>query len=357
MEKLISLENTASIISNKAFQRLAEKTQVVFPKNGREETVQNRLTHSYQVASAAAITKEALKIPGVNIDYKYSLFNTCLLHDIGHPPFGHAGATLLDQRFKDLGLKEGFSDNNNNFVVIQKNQIKICDYTVASLIKYPEKLYPSQQEELSRKLECAIRSDIIHFEKHVKIYEQPVRTLTCEIMDEADRNTYVCSDLADCFSLGLEDCSSLEKLLETDMFFSQDIKSFLILAITAVKTHSKSMIKKAFNELSILLNKNYFLGNNLSLESINPELILLREELFEIEKAIFIESEEVIYQRDKHNGFFNEYIDWVLQGNYPSKTYLKIIEKTKGTYQLRALRDMIGETTDWYVINFNQKNK
>ena len=357
MEKMLSLENTASIISNKAFQRLAEKTQVVFPKNGREETVQNRLTHSYQVANSAKITEEALKIPGVDIDYKHALFNTCLLHDIGHPPFGHEGATLLDQRIKELGLKEGFSDNNNNFVVIQKNQIPICDYTVASLIKYPEKLYPSQEEELSRKLELAIRSDIMHFEKHVKIYEQPVRTLTCEIMDEADRNTYVCSDLADCFSLGLEDYSSLEELLEADMFFSQDIKSFLVLAITAVKTRSKSMIKKAFNELNILLNKNYFLGDNLYLQPINQELILLREELFKIEKAIFIESEEVISQREEHIGYLNEYIDWIIEGNYPSKTYRKIIERTKGADQLRAIRDMIGETTDWYVINFHKKNK
>ena len=119
-----SLINTSNIISNKAFQRLAEKTQVVFPKNGRKETVQNRLTHSYQVTNSAKIIENNITIPGKDIDYQHSLFNTCLLHDIGHPPFGHEGASYLDKKFKKLGLEEGFSDNNNNFVNIEKKTNK-----------------------------------------------------------------------------------------------------------------------------------------------------------------------------------------------------------------------------------------
>jgi len=342
---------TMGIISNKAFQRLAEKTQVVFPKNGRIETVQNRLTHSYEVATSAELMVQSLNIPGLLVDYKKSLKNTCLLHDIGHPPFGHEGATLLDNIMKEKGLKEGFSDNNNNFVVIDKNQIEISDYTLASLIKYPEKLY-SSQENLLRLLNLAIKEDLRYFEKDIKIYEIPQRTIACEVMDEADRNSYVCSDLTDCFSLKLGNEKSFEKLLEEKDFFSNEINEFLILAINAIKTHNKSMIKRSFNQLKILLNQNYYLGDNLKLVPLNEELIELREELFKIEEDIFIHNKEVVDQRIEHMDYLQRYIDWVFEGNYPSKTYKKLIEDSKGEQQLFYIRNMIAETTDWYVINF-----
>jgi len=173
ISKIQSLEITTSIITNKAFQRLAEKTQVIIPKNGREETVQNRLTHSYQVANSAKIISETINLPTLNIDYQNSLFNTCLLHDIGHPPFGHEGAKILNETFSKLGIKEGFSDNNNNFKVINKNQIKVNDYTLASLIKYPNKLYESDKEFLLYILEKSINEDIEYFSKYFNINEKP----------------------------------------------------------------------------------------------------------------------------------------------------------------------------------------
>jgi len=356
MDKIHSLENTASIISNKAFLRLAEKTQVVFPKNGRVETVQNRLTHSYEVANSAHITEEAIRLPGLEIDYRFALHNTCLLHDCGHPPFGHEGAKLLDKRFKALGLKEGFSDNNNNFIVIEKNQIPISDYTKASLIKYPEKLYENQKDSLKRLLNLAIESDIRHFEKSVKIYKRPERTVACEIMDEVDRNCYVSSDLADCFSLGLSNEEPIIKIIEEDKFFSQEIREFLLIVSEAIKNKDKSLIKRTFNSLKVMLSKNYYLGDNLKLVPINEELIEVREALFKIETDIFIHSEEVLSQREEHLEYLNNYIDWVLEGNYPSRTYKKKIELAKTeTEKLQCIRNMIGETTDWYVVNFNNK--
>jgi len=354
MDNIQALTYTAGIMSNKAFLRLAEKTQVVFPQNGRIETVQNRLTHSFEVGNSARMAALSLDLPGIKVDYQHALYNTCLLHDPGHPSFGHEGTSLLDRRFKALGLEEGFCDNNNNFVVIEKNQIEVCDYTVASIIKYPENLYPSQKDELIRKLDIAIAQDIRQFEKTLKIFERPTRTIACEVMDEVDRNSYVTSDLADCFSLKLGNSNSLSELLESNQFTDNKIIEFLIIAINAIDRHDKTLIKKVFNDLKVRLNLNYYLGDNIQLIAENTELIELREFLFKIEKELFIDSESVVKQRVEHMAYLNNYIDWVLEGNYPSSTYKRLIENSSSEVErLRAIRDMIGETTDWYVINHN----
>ncbi len=348
---MLSLDKRSGIEANKVYQRLTEKTQVAFPKNGRLETVKNRLTHSYEVGTSALMIANSI---GNYIDYKESIFNVCLLHDIGHPPFGHEGQKIIDKRFKELGLEEGFSDNNNNFVVIEKNQIMLDDYDIASILKYPEKLYPYQKQSLLRILNSAIDEDIAHFEKSVKIFSRPKRTVACEIMDEADRNSYVCSDLADCYSLQWADEKELAELLEQNKFYSYDINEFLILAVNAVKSRNKAMIKKAFNDLKNKFNKNYFLGDDISLQYKNEELNLLREELFKIEHKVFIHSKEILEQREEHLVVLDKYISYVLDNEfYPSSTYKDKISKVKHEKdKLRLIRDMIGETTDWYVTNF-----
>lgn len=351
---MLELEKRSGIESNKVVQRLAEKTQVAFPKNGRIETVKNRLTHSYEVGTSALMMAESI---GHNVDYKKSIYNVCLLHDIGHPPFGHEGSKVLNKKFKELGVSEGFSDNNNNFVMIQKNQILIDDYDLASIVKYPEKLYPYQKPSLQRILDNSIEEDIQYFEKSVKIYNRPTRTIACEIMDEADRNSYVCSDLADCYSLKWADAEEMAKLRDSNLFYDYEINEFLTLASSAIEAHNKSLIKKAFNGIKNKFNQNYYLGDDLSLKFKNEELYLLREELFKIEHKSFILSKEILEQREFNLAKLSAYVDYVLANEfYPSSTYKSRIEKQKDEKEkLRLIRDMIAESTDWYVINFSEK--
>ena len=48
----------------------------------------------------------------------------------------------MDSYFKAKGVPEGFCDNNNTLSVIEKNDIVLSAHTIASVIKYPERLYP-----------------------------------------------------------------------------------------------------------------------------------------------------------------------------------------------------------------------
>ena len=77
------------IIHSRAFRRLEDKTQV-FP-SGYSDHFRNRLTHTIEVAQVSRTVAAAL---GLNTDLTEAL---ALVHDIGHPPFAHAGEEELDR--------------------------------------------------------------------------------------------------------------------------------------------------------------------------------------------------------------------------------------------------------------------
>lgn len=88
------------IIHSIAFRRLRHKTQVFVAPDGDHYRV--RLTHSLEVAQIGRTIARAL---GLDEDLTEAL---CLAHDIGHPPFGHAGEDALEQAMEAFG---GFDHN------------------------------------------------------------------------------------------------------------------------------------------------------------------------------------------------------------------------------------------------------
>ncbi len=88
------------IIHSIAFRRLRHKTQVFVSPDGDHFRV--RLTHSLEVAQIGRTTARTL---GLNEDLTEAL---CLAHDIGHPPFGHAGEDALEAALDQQG---GFDHN------------------------------------------------------------------------------------------------------------------------------------------------------------------------------------------------------------------------------------------------------
>lgn len=90
------------IIHSTGFRRLRYKTQVFLAPEGDHYRV--RLTHSLEVAQIGRTVARAL---GLNEDLTEAL---CLAHDIGHPPFGHAGEAALKAALADCG---GFDHNGH----------------------------------------------------------------------------------------------------------------------------------------------------------------------------------------------------------------------------------------------------
>jgi len=97
------------IVHSVAFRRLRHKTQVFVAPDGDHFRV--RLTHSIEVAQIGRTIARAL---GLNEDLTEAL---CLAHDIGHPPFGHAGEDALKQAMAGAG---GFDHNANTLRVLTR---------------------------------------------------------------------------------------------------------------------------------------------------------------------------------------------------------------------------------------------
>ena len=97
------------IIHSIAFRRLRHKTQVFVAPDGDHYRV--RLTHSLEVAQIGRTLARAL---GLNEDLTETL---CLAHDLGHPPFGHAGEDALQEAMADAG---GFDHNAHSVRLVTR---------------------------------------------------------------------------------------------------------------------------------------------------------------------------------------------------------------------------------------------
>lgn len=105
------------IIHSAAYRRLAGKTQVFTGEMG--DYHRTRLTHTQEVASIARSLGRALRL---NEDLIEAL---ALAHDIGHPPFGHAGEDTLDEC---LAAEGGFNHNRQALRIVEQLETRYADF-------------------------------------------------------------------------------------------------------------------------------------------------------------------------------------------------------------------------------------
>jgi dGTPase len=95
------------VIHTNAFRRLEYKTQVFVNTEG--DHYRTRLTHTIEVAQ---VTRSIARALGLNEDLAETI---ALAHDLGHPPFGHAGENSLNRLARDFG---GFDHNKQTLRVV-----------------------------------------------------------------------------------------------------------------------------------------------------------------------------------------------------------------------------------------------
>src|SRR5258708_27384274 len=111
------------VIHSRAFRRIEVKTQVFTTRYS--DHFRNRLTHTIEVAQVARTVAEAL---GLNTDLAEAL---ALVHDIGHPPFGHAGERKLDELLRPFG--DRFDHNLQALRIVEHFEQRYLDFSGLNL--------------------------------------------------------------------------------------------------------------------------------------------------------------------------------------------------------------------------------
>ncbi|HET9839936.1 MAG TPA: deoxyguanosinetriphosphate triphosphohydrolase [Candidatus Angelobacter sp.] len=106
------------VVHSRAFRRLENKTQVFTRR--RSDHFRNRLTHTIEVAQISRTIAAEL---GLNEDLVEAL---ALVHDVGHPPFGHAGERILDEAMRRHG--DQFDHNLHALRTVEQFEQRYADF-------------------------------------------------------------------------------------------------------------------------------------------------------------------------------------------------------------------------------------
>jgi dGTPase len=177
------------IIHSRAFRRLEAKTQVFTTRFS--DHFRNRLTHTLEVSQIARTVAAAL---GLNTELAEAL---ALVHDIGHPPFGHAGERKLDQLMRPFGGR--FNHNLHALRIVEQFEQRYLDFPGLNLtfevregiIKHSRQYSATEFPELS---------------EYLLDLQPPLESQLIDCVDEIAYNT---ADLDDAREADLLDLSAL----------------------------------------------------------------------------------------------------------------------------------------------------
>ncbi len=177
------------IVHSTAFRRLMHKTQVLVTQTNDHH--RTRLTHTLEVAQ---ISRTIARCLGLNEDLTETI---ALAHDLGHPPFGHAGEEALDECMKDHG---GFEHNHHG--------LRIMDYLE---YRYPD--FPGLNltwEVLESQAFHSKKRDASEIHRYKLPGRQPL--LEAQVVDAADSLAYDTHDIDDALGLGLINLDDLHEV-------------------------------------------------------------------------------------------------------------------------------------------------
>lgn len=167
------------ILHSRAFRRLKHKTQVFI--DPEEDHFRTRLTHTLEVAQIARTIARALRL---NEDLTEAI---ALAHDLGHPPFGHAGEEALDAAYREFVPDARFRHDLQSLRVVETLEV--------------------HGDGPGLNLTWEVRDGIAHHSKGRRdlsdLSRPPAGTLEGQALRIADRVAYVNHDVDDAVRAGI----------------------------------------------------------------------------------------------------------------------------------------------------------
>ncbi len=230
------------VIHSRAFRRLEDKTQVFTRRYS--DHFRNRLTHTIEVAQISRTIAAQL---GLNVELVEAL---ALVHDIGHPPFGHAGEKALDAAMRAHG--DFFDHNLHALRIVEDFELRYAAFRGLNLtfevregiIKHSHDYQPGEFPQLAEYL----------------LDQRP--PLEAQLVDLTDEIAYHTADLDDGFEAHLLTLGQIrERIAIFDRFyreadrkypqapdklkFNEAIKSMLNRMVTDLIESTRTRIKAA----------------------------------------------------------------------------------------------------------------
>jgi dGTPase len=282
------------VIFSNSFRRLSKKTQV-HPLS-KNDHVHNRLTHSLEVASVGRslglragefLNKRFPEIKINPYDIAYIVQTACLAHDIGNPPFGHAGEEVIKEWFKNHKkenyLKKLSKKKMNDFLNLDGNAqsfrivsqiennhflggMRLTYTTLGTLIKYPYSSANCKAMEKSKfnyfQSEKDFFKSVFDELRLIKKDGTYKRHPLSFLMEASDDICYGLLDLQDAFELNIVDENDVkeifellcgkEKVLEVfkeDISKLKKVSKLVAISIDKLARHVMEVFENNYNEI------------------------------------------------------------------------------------------------------------
>jgi len=222
------------VLHTPAFRRLQSKTQVFW--SGEYDFYRTRLTHSLEVAQIGRSICYWLKKSSDLLHDEYFIDPElveviCLSHDLGHPPFGHAGEKSLNYLMRDVGGFEGNAQTlrllSDRIFSVKQSGMNPTRAFLDGVLKY-KTLWSELREggvppknhfiydEQAHHLDWAMGQVPFPSEFAPGKVRDGFKSIECQVMDWADDTAYSLNDLSDSVRAGFLSIARVERWAEME---------------------------------------------------------------------------------------------------------------------------------------------
>ncbi len=333
------------IIHARAFRRLENKTQVFTSRYS--DHFRNRLTHTIEVAQISRTIAAQL---GLNLDLVEAL---ALVHDIGHPPFGHSGERALDGAMRAHG--ESFDHNLHALRIVEDFELRYAAFRGLNLtfelregiIKHSRDYAPGDHPELAEYL----------------LAQRP--PLEAQLIDITDEIAYTTADLDDGFEARILDLDGIRECVPVfAQFYRQAEREF---PAAPDKLKFNEALKRVFDHLVTDLITHTAAGVHAAgvvtvndvcafptrLASLSDEVDSERRQAKDFLYASLYFSDALLPEKQHAETVVSELFEYWMA--HPDALPPAYFEKTHEQSVARVVCDYIAGMTDNFILDQHQR--